>query len=80
MQFQISHYKPCLFKFLSYLQTSYKSWITVQYRKWSPTANDPETANDSQNGLQMILDRKWSPKLTANDPEIKIGMNGLDSS
>ena len=47
---------------------------TVQYRKWSPTANDPETANDSQNGPQMILDRKWSPKLTANDPERKIGM------
>ena len=54
--------------------------VFVQYRKWSPTANDPETANDSQNGPQMILDRKWSPKLTANDPERKIGMNGLDSS
>ena len=24
------------------------------------TANDPETANDPQNELQMILDRKWS--------------------
>ena len=58
MQFQISHYKPCLFKFLSYLQTSYKSWITVQYRKWSPTANDPETANDPQNGPQMIPKEK----------------------
>ena len=23
-----------------------------------PTANDPETANDPQNGPQMILDRK----------------------
>ena len=33
---------------------------TVQYRKWSPAANDPETANDPQNELQMILDRKWS--------------------
>ena len=43
-------------------------WGTVQYRKWSPTANDAETANDTQNGPQMILDRKWSPKLTANDP------------
>ena len=41
---------------------------SVQYRKWSPTANDP------QNGPQMILDRKWSPKSTANDPEKKIGM------
>ena len=38
------------------------------------TANDPETANDPQNRLQMILDRKWSPKSTANDPERKIGM------
>ena len=32
------------------------------------TANDPKTANDLQNGPQMILDRKWSPKSTANDP------------
>ena len=40
----------------------------VQYRKWSPTANDPETANDLQNGPLMILDRKWSLKSTANDP------------
>ena len=46
----------------------------VQYRKWSPTANDRETANDPQNGPQMILNRKWSPKSTANDPERKIGM------
>ena len=38
------------------------------------TANDPETTNDPQNGPQMILDRKWSPKSTANDPERKIGM------
>ena len=32
------------------------------------TANDPETANNPQNGPQMILDRKWSLKSTANDP------------
>ena len=32
------------------------------------TANDPETANGPQNGQQMILNRKWSPKSTANDP------------
>ena len=38
------------------------------------TANDPETANDPQNGPQMILDRKWSPKATENDPERKIEM------
>ena len=52
----------------------YRKWSLVQYRKWSPTANDPETASDPQNGPQMILDRKWSPKSTANDPERKIGM------
>ena len=38
------------------------------------TANDPETANDPQNGPQLILDRNWSPKSTANDPEGKIGI------
>ena len=36
------------------------------------------TANDRQPQMiprpQMILDRKWSPKSTANDPERKIGM------
>ena len=36
------------------------------------------TANDPQPQMiprpQMILDRKWSPKSTANDPERKIGM------
>ena len=49
----------------------------VQYRKWSPTANDPETANDPQNGPQMILDRKWSPKSTANDPVKTWGMEWI---
>ena len=44
------------------------------FRDLYSTANDPETANDPQNGPQMILDRKWSPKSTANDPERKIGM------
>ena len=36
------------------------------------------TANDPQPQMiprpQMILDRRWSPKSTANDPERKIGM------
>ena len=41
------------------------------------TANDPETANDPQNGPQMILDRKWSPKLTANDPVKTWGMEWI---
>ena len=50
---------------------------TVQYRKWSPTANDPETASDPQNGPQMILDRKWSPKSTANDPVKNWGMDWI---
>ena len=56
------------------LRTTEKNQGTVQYHKWSPTANDPETVNDPQNGPQMILDRKWSLKSTANDPERKIGM------
>ena len=60
-------------EFYSYQSTALFIGL-VQYRKWFPTANDPETTNDSQNGPQMILDRKWSPKLTANDPERKIGM------
>ena len=47
---------------------------TVQYRIWSPTANDPETPNDPQNGPQMILDRKWSLKSTSNDPVKTWGM------
>ena len=54
-----------------------KTWC-VQYRKWSPTANDPETANDPQNGPQMILNRKWSSKSIANDPERKIGLKFVD--
>ena len=49
----------------------------VQYRKWSPTANDPETVNDPQNGSQMILDRKWSLKSTANDPVKTWGMEWI---
>ena len=61
-----------------WLQNS--SVSTVQYRKWSPTANDPETANDPQNGPRMILDRMWSPKSTANDPERKVGMTWTEVS
>ena len=49
----------------------------VQRRKWSPTANDPQTGNDPQIGPQMIPNRKWSPMWTANDPPRKI-TNGLD--
>ena len=55
---------------------SFSTW-SVQYRKWSPTANDPETANDPQNGPQMILDRKWSLKSTANDPVKTWGMEWI---
>ena len=46
-------------------------------RKWSPTANDPQTANDHQNGPQMIPDRKWSPKWTTNDPPEMDGMEWI---
>ena len=61
-------------KTLKFVSGGRNFMILVQYRKWSPTANDPETANDPQNGPQMILDRKWSPKSTAKDPERKVGM------
>ena len=49
------------------------SFITVQYRKWSPTANDPETANDPQNGPQVIpkVDRKWSRENLRNGMDFK---------
>ena len=30
----------------------------VQYRKWSPTASDPETASDPQSWPQMIPKEK----------------------
>ena len=38
------------------------------------------TANDPQKGPQMILDRKWSLKSTANDPVKTWGMewNGME--
>ena len=40
---------------------------TVQYRKWSPTANDPETANDPRPQVIPKVDRKWSRKKNRND-------------
>ena len=46
----------------------------VQYRKWSPLANDPQTANDPQQGPQMI-------PTTASDPVKSGGMewiSGMD--
>ena len=49
----------------------------VQCRKWSPTANDAETANYLQNGPQIILDRKWSLKSTTNDPVKTWGMEWI---
>ena len=50
---------------------------TVQRRKWSPTANDPQTGNDPQIGSQMIpsrkmipdVDHKWSRRKTRNGKE-----------
>ena len=39
----------------------------VQYRKWSPTANDPETANDPRPQVIPKVDRKWSRKKNRND-------------
>ena len=49
-------------------------WVNVELYS---TANDPETANDPQNGPQMILDRKWSLKSTANDPVKTWGMEWI---
>ena len=46
----------------------------VQRRKWFPTANGPQTGNDPQIGLQMILNHRWSPMWTANDPTGKRGI------
>ena len=40
---------------------------SVQYRKWSPTANDPETANDPRPQVIPKVDRKWSRKKNRND-------------
>ena len=44
---------------------------TVQRRKWSPTANDPQTGNEPQIGPQMIPDedRKWSLQKTRKGME-----------
>ena len=47
------------------------STSTVQYHKWSPAANDAETANDPQPQVIPKVDRKWSRKKNRN---------GLDSS
>ena len=49
-------------------------------RKLHSTANDPQTANGSQNGPQMILDRKLSSLSTAIDPEKKIRMAQFNGS
>ena len=48
-----------------------QKWIlqsSVQHRKWSPTANDPQTGNDPGPS------RKWSPMWTASDPAGKRGV------
>ena len=57
-----------------------RSIIEYLFHRWPlySTANDPETANDPQNGPQMILDRKWSLKSTANDPVKTWGMEWTD--
>ena len=51
--------------FLLYVCWDLKS--TVQYRKWSPTATDPETANDPRPQVIPKVDRKWSRKKNRND-------------
>ena len=53
---------------------AFQIWRTLQRRKWSPTADDPQTGNGPQIGPQMTPNRKWSPMWTANDPRRKIRM------
>ena len=38
----------------------------VQRRKWSPTANDPQTGNDPEPQMIPDVNRKWSRRKTAN--------------
>ena len=48
-----------------------KNRSTVQYRKWSPTANGPQTTNDPRPQVIPKVDPKWSRKKNRN---------GVDSS
>ena len=50
-----------------------QSKSAVQYRKWSPTANDPETANDPRPQVIPKVDRKWSRKKNRNDLDSRVG-------
>ena len=59
-----------LFMFHCHVTGTFK-WVLYS------TANDPETANDPQNGPQMILDRKWSLKSAASDPVKTWGMEWI---
>ena len=47
---------------MTLLKTEGNEWYsTVQRRKWSPTANHPQTANDPEPQMISDVDRKWSP-------------------
>ena len=63
-----------LYKLEELAEVDYRAVSSVQRRKWSPTANDPQTGNDPQIGPQMIPNLKWSQMWTANDPGGKGGM------
>ena len=43
---------------------------TKQRRKWSPTANDPQTGNDPEPQMIPDVDLKWSRWKTSNGMEI----------
>ena len=58
--------------FSDFPKTTERKGIQEHARYLYSTANDPQQQMIPR--PQMILDRKWSPKLTANDPERKIGM------
>ena len=63
----ISENKPIYKNILKYISLYIRAMSTVQYRKWSPTANDPETANDPRPQVIPKVDRKWSRKKSRND-------------
>ena len=51
----------------------------VQRRKWSPTANHPQTRNDSQIGPQMTPNRKYSRCIPPMIPRVNKEWHGFVS-
>ena len=53
---RLTYSSPCMVNNRVYWCAGFKSNSSVQHRKRSPTANDPQTRNDPQMGPQRILD------------------------